>query len=46
MDSVLFLPEIYLYRTSEEIEVAPELVLEEAPVRLADILREVAEERE
>ena len=46
MDSVLFLPEINLYRTTEEIEVASEFVLKEPPVRLADVLRKIAEERE
>ena len=43
---MLFLSQVYLYRASEEVEVASELVLKEASVRLADILRKVAEERE
>ena len=42
----LFLPEEDLYRTSEEIEVCAELVLQESLVRFADILRKVAEESE
>lgn len=43
---MLFLPQEYLYRTSEEVEIAPEFVLQESSVRLADILRKVAEECE
>ena len=42
----LFLSEEHLYRASEEIEVAAKLVLQEAAVRFADILRKVAEECE
>ena len=42
---LLFLPEKYLYRTSEEIEVRTQLVLKETSVRFTDILRKVAEER-
>ena len=44
--SVLFLSEEDLHRTSEEVEVCAELVLQESLVRIADILRQVAEERE
>ena len=43
---VLFLSEEYLYRTSEEVEVRTELVLQEALVRIADVLRKVPEECE
>ena len=43
---MLFLSEINLYRATEEIEIAPELILKETSVRLADILRKVAEESE
>ena len=43
---MLFLSQVYLYRASEEVEVASELVLKEASVRLADVLRKVAEECE
>ena len=42
----LFLSQVDLYRTTEEVEVASELVLKEASVRLADVLRKVAEECE
>lgn len=35
-----------MHRTSEEVEFRAELVLEESSVRLADVLREVAEEGE
>ena len=42
----LFLSQEYLYRASEEVELASELVLQEPLVRVADILREIAEERE
>ena len=42
----LFLSQVNLYRTAEEVEVASELVLKEASVRLADVLRKVAEECE
>ena len=35
-----------MHRTSEEVEFRAELVLEESSVWFADILREVAEERE
>ena len=42
----LFLSEEDLHRTSEEVEVCAELVLQESLVRFADILRKVAEERE
>jgi hypothetical protein len=40
------LSEENLYRTSQEIEFAAELVLQEPLVRIADILRKIAEERE
>ena len=43
--SVLFLSEEDLHRTSEEVEVCAELVLQESLVRIADILRQVTEER-
>ena len=43
---LLFLSEIDVYRTSEEVELRSQLVLEESSVWLADILREVAEESE
>ena len=46
MPYFLFLPQEYLYRTSEEIKVRAKLVLQESSVRLADILREIAEECE
>lgn len=36
---MLFLSEEYLYRASEEVEVRTELVLQEALVRIADVLR-------
>ena len=42
----LFLSEEDMHRTSEEVEVGAELVLKEAAVRFADILRKVAEECE
>ena len=42
---ILFLSQEYVYRAAEEIEVAAKLVLQEAAVRLADVLRKVAEER-
>jgi hypothetical protein len=42
----LFLSEEDMHRTSEEVEVGAELVLKEAAVRFADVLREVAEECE
>lgn len=45
-ESELFLTEEDMYRTSEEIEVGTELVLQETAVRFADILREIAEECE
>jgi hypothetical protein len=45
-EHLLLLSQEYLNRTSEEIEVASELVLEEAAIRFADVLREVAEECE
>ena len=35
-----------MYRTSEEVELRTELVLQESSVRLADVLRKVAEECE
>ena len=44
--SVLFLSEEYLYRTSEEVKVRTELVLQEALVRVADILWKVTEKCE
>ena len=44
--SRLFLSQEYLYRTSEEVEVRAQLVFQEAAIRLADILRKVAEECE
>ena len=44
--SKLFLSEEYLYWTSEEVEVRTQLVFKESSVRLADILRKVAEECE
>ena len=40
----LFLSEEHLHRAAEEVELRAELVLQEAAVRLADILRQVAEE--
>ena len=40
----LFLSQEYLYRATEEVKVRSELVFQEAAVRLADILRKVAEE--
>ena len=42
--SKLFLSEEDLYRTSEEIEMRTKLVLKEAAVRLADVLRKITEE--
>ena len=42
----LFLSEEDLHRTSKEVELGAELVLKESSVRLADILRKIAEERE
>ena len=42
----LFLSEEDLHRTSKEVELCAELVLKESSVRLADILRKIAEERE
>ena len=42
----LFLPEENLHRTAREIKLRAELVLDEPLVRLADVLREVAEESE
>ena len=45
-DPVLFLSEEHLNRAAKEIKVLTQLVLQEAAVRLADILRKVAEERE
>ena len=41
---MLFLPQEDLYRTSEEVELRTELVLQESSVRLTYVLREVAEE--
>ena len=41
---VLFLSEEYLYRTSEEVEVRTEFVLQEALVWVADVLWKVTEE--
>ena len=35
-----------MYWTTEEVELRTELVLQESSVRLADVLREVAEECE
>lgn len=46
MISGLFLSEEDVHRTSEEVEVGAELVLKEAAVRFADVLREIAEESE
>ncbi len=46
MPYFLFLSQAHLYRTSQEIEVRAQFVFEEPPVRLADVLREVAEECE
>jgi hypothetical protein len=43
---VLFLSEEYLHRASEEVKVRTELVLQEALVWVADVLRKVAEECE
>ena len=43
---MLFLSEEYLDRTAYEVEVRAELVLQEAAVRLTDVLRQVAEECE
>ena len=43
---VLFLSEEYLYRTSEEVEVRTEFVLQEALVWVADVLWKVTEECE
>ena len=42
----LFLSEEDLYRTAQEVELRTQLVFKEAAVWFADILREVAEERE
>ena len=42
----LFLSQEDVYRTSEEVELRAELVLQESSVRLADILREITEEGE
>ena len=41
---MLFLSEEYLYRASEEVEVTTEFILQEAAVRLANVLWKVAEE--
>ena len=46
MGELLFLSEEDLHRTSQEVEVGAELVLKEAAVWVADVLRKVAEERE
>jgi hypothetical protein len=43
---MLLLSQEDVHRTSEEIEFGAELILKEPPVRLADILRKIAEERE
>jgi hypothetical protein len=45
-EHLLLLSQEYLYRTSEEVEVASELVFKESLVWFADILRKVAEECE
>ena len=42
----LFLSEEDMHRASEEVEMRTELVFQESLVRVADILRKVAEERE
>ena len=43
---LLFLSEEDVHRTADEVELRPEFVLKESSVRLADILRQVAEECE
>ena len=43
---MLFLSQEDLYRTSDEVKLRTELVLQESSVRLADILWQIAEERE
>lgn len=43
---MLFLSEEDMYRASEEVELRAELVLQESSVWLADVLRQIAEERE
>ena len=43
---MLFLSEEDVYRASEEVELRAELVLQESSVRLAYVLRKIAEERE
>ena len=41
----LLLPQEHMYRAAEEIEIRTELVLKESSVRLAYVLRKIAEER-
>ena len=45
MGSPLFLSQEHLHGTSEKIKLRAKLILKETPVRLADILRKIAEER-
>ena len=44
--AILFLSQEDVHRTSQEVEFAAQLVLEESSVRLSYVLRKVAEERE